>query len=360
MKEVLVQVPGASYCIYLGAEAIKQLPKVLSELNPSGCFIVTNTTVGPLYLKEVKALCEKVCPTSGVVLPDGEQFKKWPTLSMILEALASGGADRKSVIIALGGGVVGDLAGFAAAIFMRGIRFIQVPTTLLAMVDSSVGGKTGMNMAAGKNLIGAFHQPKAVIADSNFLRTLPPREVAAGIGEIIKHGLLADKDYFESLEAGIGRLKALEPQTVAEVVGRSAEIKASVVSRDEKEKGERAKLNLGHTFAHAIEKLTGYGTWLHGEAVGVGLVLAARTSERLGKITAEDVERVKTLVQRAGLPVRIDGLSAQKAIEAMRGDKKSTRGVPRFILLESIGTSVIEEVPEELIRSVLLEEGYLP
>lgn len=360
MKEVLVKVPQASYSIYLGEGVTRLLPEVLFKLKPSGCMVVTNTTVGPLYLKEVKRLCQDVCPTSEVVLPDGEHFKKWPTLSMILEALASTGADRKSIIIALGGGVVGDLAGFAAAIYMRGIRFIQVPTTLLAMVDSSVGGKTGMNMSAGKNLIGAFHQPEAVIADTSFLKTLPQREVGAGIGEIIKHGLLADKEYFEGLEKCMESLKALDAETVAAIVGRSAEIKAAVVSRDEKEKGERAKLNLGHTFAHAIEKLTGYGTWLHGEAVGVGLILAAKTSQRMGKIGPEEVERVKAIVARAGLPVKIEGISADAAIEAMRGDKKSTRGIPHFIMLDEIGRSVITEVPEELIRAVLLEEGYLP
>ena len=254
-----------------------------------------------------------MCRTESVVLPDGEAYKDWGSVSAILEKLASMGADRKSVVIALGGGVVGDLAGFAAAIYMRGIRFIQVPTTLLAMVDSSVGGKTGMNMTAGKNLVGTFHQPEAVIADSAFLRTLPEREIGAG-----------------------------------------------VVSRDEKEKGERAKLNLGHTFGHAIEKLTGYGTWLHGEAVAVGTVLAAVTAEKQGKINCGDVKRIQDLIHRAGLPVRIAGISASKAIEAMKGDKKSTKGVPHFILPVAIGTTVIEEVPEGLIKEALLEEGYEP
>jgi len=256
--------------------------------------------------------------------------------------------------------VVGALAGFAAAIYMRGIRFIQVPTTLLAMVDSSVGGKTGMNMTAGKNLVGTFHQPEAVIADSDFLRTLPEREIGAGIAEIIKHGVLADKTYFEELERDMEKLRALDPETVAEVVGRSCEIKAGVVSRDEKEKGERAKLNLGHTFGHAIEKLTGYGTWLHGEAVAVGTVLAVVTAEKQGKINCGDVKRIQDLIHRAGLPVRIAGISASKAIEAMKGDKKSTKGVPHFILPVAIGTTVIEEVPEGLIKEALLEEGYEP
>ena len=318
MKEVQVKVPGHSYTIKLGSGVIKELPAELKRLNPSSCLIATNITVGSLYLKKATDLCNGMCRTESVVLPDGEAYKDWGSVSAILEKLASMGADRKSVVIALGGGVVGDLAGFAAAIYMRGIRFIQVPTTLLAMVDSSVGGKTGMNMTAGKNLVGTFHQ------------------------------------------RDMEKLRALDPETVAEVVGRSCEIKAGVVSRDEKEKGERAKLNLGHTFGHAIEKLTGYGTWLHGEAVAVGTVLAAVTAEKQGKINWGDVKRIQDLIHRAGLPVRIAGISASKAIEAMKGDKKSTKGVPHFILPVAIGTTVIEEVPEGLIKEALLEEGYEP
>jgi len=317
MKEVQVKVPGHSYTIKLGSGVIKELPAELKRLNPSSCLIATNITVGSLYLKKATDLCNGMCRTESVVLPDGEAYKDWGSVSAILEKLASMGADRKSVVIALGGGVVGDLAGFAAAIYMRGIRFIQVPTTLLAMVDSSVGGKTGMNMTA-------------------------------------------DKTYFEELERDMEKLRALDPETVAEVVGRSCEIKAGVVSRDEKEKGERAKLNLGHTFGHAIEKLTGYGTWLHGEAVAVGTVLAAVTAEKQGKINCGDVKRIQDLIHRAGLPVRIAGISASKAIEAMKGDKKSTKGVPHFILPVAIGTTVIEEVPEGLIKEALLEEGYEP
>lgn len=360
MKKVQVNVPGASYPIFLGDGAIHLLPEQLKSLNPTSCLIVTNVTVGPLYLSEVKALSEESCRTECVCLPDGEEFKDWSSVSMILEKLASMRADRKSVVIALGGGVVGDISGFASAIYMRGIRFIQVPTTLLAMVDSSVGGKTGINMSEGKNLIGAFHQPKAVLADSRFLATLPERQIAAGIGEIIKHGILADKDYFEYLEKNIEALKRLDHKVVSETVARSCEIKAAVVSADEKEKGERAKLNLGHTFGHAIEKLTGYGTWLHGEAVAVGLVLSAKVSARLGKLNQDEVKRIRRLNILAGLPDRISGISAASAIDAMKGDKKSTKGVPHFILPSGIGQSVIEEVPEALIRMVLLEEGYIP
>ncbi len=331
MIKVAVKAKSHSYDIFLGEGCVGLLAEELKRLNPSSVLIVTNATVGPLYLQEVSRICAEAASVSSVILPDGEKYKDWQSVSLILEKLAASGADRKSVVIALGGGVVGDLAGFAAAIYMRGIRFIQVPTTLLALVDSSVGGKTGMNMRAGKNLVGAFHQPEAVIADTAFLKTLPKREVAAGIGEIIKHGVLADKAYFERLERDIEKLSALDHQTVAEVVARSCEIKADVVSRDETEKGERAKLNLGHTFGHAIEKLCGFGTWLHGEAVGAGLVLAAQTSVALGKMSEADALRVEKLVQCAHLPVRIPGLSAQAAIDAMKGDKKSTKGVPKFI-----------------------------
>ncbi len=360
MIKVAVKAKSHSYDIFLGEGCVGLLAEELKRLNPSSVLIVTNATVGPLYLQEVSRICAEAASVSSVILPDGEKYKDWQSVSLILEKLAASGADRKSVVIALGGGVVGDLAGFAAAIYMRGIRFIQVPTTLLALVDSSVGGKTGMNMRAGKNLVGAFHQPEAVIADTAFLKTLPKREVAAGIGEIIKHGVLADKAYFERLERDIEKLSALDHQTVAEVVARSCEIKADVVSRDETEKGERAKLNLGHTFGHAIEKLCGFGTWLHGEAVGAGLVLAAQTSVALGKMSEADALRVEKLVQCAHLPVRIPGLSAQAAIDAMKGDKKSTKGVPKFILPEGIGSAGIQEVPEEVIREVLLKEGYEP
>ena len=239
MIKVAVKAKSHSYDIFLGEGCVGLLAEELKRLNPSSVLIVTNATVGPLYLQEVSRICAEAASVSSVILPDGEKYKDWQSVSLILENLAASGADRKSVVIALGGGVVGDLAGFAAAIYMRGIRFIQVPTTLLALVDSSVGGKTGMNMRAGKNLVGAFHQPEAVIADTAFLKTLPKREVAAGIGEIIKHGVLADKAYFERLERDIEKLSALDHQTVAEVVARSCEIKADVVSRDETEKGER-------------------------------------------------------------------------------------------------------------------------
>ena len=268
------------------------------------------------------------------------------------------GADRRSVVVALGGGVVGDMAGFAAAIYMRGIRFVQVPTTLLAQVDSSVGGKTGINLAAGKNLVGAFHQPIAVLADTSTLATLPPRELSAGLAEVIKHGLLADAAYFDAVERDLDALRALDPTALAAAIEGSCRIKAAIVARDERESGERALLNLGHTFGHAIETLAGYGTWLHGEAVGCGLCLAADLSKRLGLIGVAEVERIEAAVARAGLPTRIPGLGLEAAITAMRGDKKAEAGEIRFILIERIGRAVQRTVPDAALRATLAAGGY--
>ncbi len=359
MISIDVNVKSAPYKIYLGENIFAQIAHELNNLKPSSALIVTNTTVGPLYGEKALKVCNEAVRTELVALPDGEAFKNWDSVYMILTKLAGMGADRKSVVIALGGGVVGDLAGFAASIYMRGIKFIQVPTTLLAQVDSSVGGKTGMNMPAGKNMIGSFHQPSAVIADSAVLKTLPPREVSAGIGEIIKHGMLADAKYFAELEKDMELLTGLDSQTVSKIVADSCRIKAAVVAEDEKEAGRRACLNLGHTFGHAIEKLTGYGTWLHGEAVGCGLMLAANLSQKLGNISQDDTDRVKNLLIRANLPVRIEGLSLEEALLAMKGDKKSTGGVIHFVLLNNLGESYVSEVPEKLVRQVLIEGGYL-
>ena len=257
------------------------------------------------------------------------------------------------------GGVVGDIAGFAAAVFMRGIRFVQVPTTLLAQVDSSVGGKTGVNHPSGKNLIGAFHQPALVVADTDTLRTLPPRELSAGLAEVIKHGLLADAEYFDRVCAALPRLRACDGEALMEAIVGSCEIKAGVVSRDERESGERALLNLGHTFGHAIEALSGYGHWLHGEAVGCGMYLAADLSHRLGLIDAAAVARVDEAVRAAALPTRIDGLSLDAALASMAGDKKAEAGRIRFILLERIGKAIQRTVPPDALRATLQAGGYV-
>jgi 3-dehydroquinate synthase len=312
-----------------------------------------------LHAARIGDLIAPVAPTvvfSGI---DGEAGKSMAAVERVIDALVSHRADRKSVVVALGGGVVGDIAGFAAAVFMRGIRAVQVPTTLLAQVDSSVGGKTGVNHSSGKNLIGAFHQPSAVVADTDLLRTLPPRELSAGLAEVIKHGLLADVGYFERVMASLPRLRACDGEALMDAIVGSCEIKAGVVSRDERESGERALLNLGHTFGHAIEALSGYGHWLHGEAVGCGMCLAADLSRRLGLIGSADVARVEDAVRAAGLPVRIAGLSLEAALQSMAGDKKAEAGRIRFILLERIGKAIQRTVPADALRATLQDGGYV-
>ncbi len=362
MIELHVELGLRSYPILIGPGLLtSELPAQLARLTPAPTriVIVTNTTVGPLYLERVKKACAgQAAPVSSVTLPDGECYKDFAHVEMILQGLADAGADRKSLILALGGGVVGDMAGFAASIWMRGIRFAQLPTTLLSQVDSSVGGKTGVNLPSGKNLIGCFHQPSFVIADTETLETLPAREVSAGLGEIVKHGLLGDAAYLEQVERDMKAIRSLDHEALARTVAGSCRLKASVVAQDETESGVRAKLNLGHTFGHAIEKLAGFGTWLHGEAVGCGLVLAADLSRRLGLISDADLKRVTASVEAAGLPVRIPGFPLSDAIQAMKGDKKSAGGHIRFVVLTSAGTSEVREVPEDLLRATLLAGGY--
>jgi 3-dehydroquinate synthase len=358
MRRIQVEL-GQSYEILIGAGLMARLPALLAPLRPTRVLVVTNTTVDALYGEAVRASLAAVAATATCVLPDGESHKDMAQVQRVLDALLDLGADRKSVIVALGGGVVGDMAGFAAAIFMRGIRFVQVPTTLLAQVDSSVGGKTGVNHVRGKNLIGAFHQPVLVVSDTDTLRTLPPRELSAGLAEILKHGLLADAGYFDATLAQLSRLRACDPEALAAAIARSCEIKAGVVARDERESGERALLNLGHTFGHAIESLTGYGTWLHGEAVGCGLCLAADLSQRCGLIGATEVERVAAAVAAAGLPRRIPGLSMRAALAAMAGDKKAEAGEVRFILLERIGRAIQRTVAPHLVEDTLRAGGYV-
>ncbi len=356
--EFRVDLGERSYPILIGEGLLGELGKRVEALSPTRVVIVTNDTVGPLYLERAVSSFSGSVPVSSVVLPDGERYKDFHSVELVLDGLVRAGADRRSVIVALGGGVVGDISGFAAAIWMRGIRFVQVPTTLLAQVDSSVGGKTGVNLPAGKNLIGCFHQPSVVVADTATLETLPPREVSAGLGEILKCGMLGDESYLREIEENTGRIRALDHQALASAIAGACRLKARIVSEDEREAGVRATLNLGHTFGHAIEKLAGFGTWLHGEAVGCGLVLAADLSRRLGYIGPEDVERVRRAVESAGLPSRIPGLSASEAIAAMRSDKKSRGGHIRFIVMKPVGRSEIEVVPEALIRETLAWGGY--
>jgi 3-dehydroquinate synthase len=302
--------------------------------------LVSNTTVGPLYSDRLAAaLAPRRCIE--VELPDGESHKTLANVSRLLDVLIANRFARDACVVALGGGVVGDMAGFAAACYQRGIDFVQVPTTLLSQVDSSVGGKTGVNHPGGKNLIGAFHQPIAVFTDTDTLNTLPDRELRAGLAEVIKYGLIVDRRFFDWLEAHASALLAREPDALAHAIKRSCEIKAEIVGRDEREQGERALLNLGHTFGHAIESATNYTSWLHGEAVGAGMLLAADMSKRLGWMDAADVERVESILRRFGLPVDVSALSAGTLAEKMKIDKKVAAGRIRLVLLKAIGKSVV-------------------
>ncbi len=358
MRSITVAVAGGTYSIHIGGGLLGRLAEYVAPLAPTSILVVTNEVVAPLHGDGALAALRDVARTTLLSLPDGESTKRWDSVARILDALVAHGADRRSVVVALGGGVIGDLAGFAASIYMRGIRVVQVPTTLLAQVDSSVGGKTGINHPNGKNLIGTFHQPSVVVSDTDVLQTLPSRELAAGLAEVLKHGLLADAGYFEEVVADLPALREREAAALARAIGRSCEIKAGVVGRDERESGERALLNLGHTFGHAIEALTGYGQWLHGEAVGCGMVLAADMSKRLGLITERDVRTVQHAVALAGLPPRIEGLGADDALQSMRGDKKAEAGAVRYIVLAAIGRAVQRTVPDQVVRDTLLAGGF--
>ena len=315
--------------------------------------LVTNTTVGPLYSDRLAAaLAPRRCIE--VELPDGETHKTLANVSRILDVLVANRLGRDACVVALGGGVVGDMAGFAAACYQRGIAFVQVPTTLLSQVDSSVGGKTGVNHPGGKNLIGAFHQPAAVFADTETLNTLPDRELRAGLAEVIKYGLIVDREFFDWLEAHAADLLARDPDALTHAIKRSCQIKADIVARDEREQGDRALLNLGHTFGHAIESATNYSSWLHGEAVGAGMLLAADMSKRLGWVSSTDVERVEGILRRFGLPVDVSTVSAGTLAEKMKIDKKVAAGRVRLVLLKAIGKSVVTgEYADAALRETL-------
>ena len=338
MRTVTVGLGDRAYPIHIGEGLLARADLILPHLPQRKVSVVTNTTVAALYLDKFSATLRgagvEIVP---VVLPDGEEHKNWQTLNAIFDALLSNRCERKSAIIALGGGVVGDLAGFAASSYQRGVPFIQVPTTLLAQVDSSVGGKTAINHPLGKNMIGAFYQPGMVLADTAMLHTLPARELSAGLAEVIKYGLIMDLPFLGWLEANIGKLNERDPAALAYAVTRSCENKAAVVAADERETGERALLNLGHTFGHAIEAGLGFGTWLHGEAVAAGTMLAARLSERMGLLTEADVRRMADLFVRAGLPVEAPLLGQDRYLELMGHDKKVENGKLRLVLLQSLG-----------------------
>ncbi len=352
--KVTISLGDRSYDLLIGPGLLAR-PQSYAGLPPAAdALIVTNTTVGPLYAEGLRqALMPVYRRIHQVDLPDGEAHKDWSTLNRIFDALLAGGCDRKTLLFALGGGVIGDMTGFAAACYMRGVPFVQVPTTLLAQVDSSVGGKTAINHPLGKNMIGAFHQPVRVVADLDVLRTLPQREIAAGLAEVIKYGPIADAAFLDWIDDHLAALVAREPVAIAHAVKRSCEIKAQVVAADERESGLRAILNFGHTFGHAIEAGLGYGEWLHGEAVGCGMVMAAELSRRLGLVDAAYVQRLRSIIERAGLPVRGPALGEERYLELMRHDKKAEGGEIRFVVIEAPGRAGVRPAPDATVREVL-------
>ena len=358
VQQVAIALDERSYAIAIGTGLLDE-PAFYADLPAAAsALIVSNTTVAPLYAQRLHAvLQQRYANVHLVTLPDGEEYKTWETLNLIFDALLGHGCDRKTVLFALGGGVVGDMTGFAAASYMRGVPFVQVPTTLLAQVDSSVGGKTAINHPLGKNMIGAFYQPRLVLCDLATLNTLPVRELSAGLAEVIKYGPIADMAFMDWLETHIDALLARDVEALAYAVRRSCEIKAWVVGQDERESGLRAILNFGHTFGHAIEAGMGYGAWLHGEAVGAGMVMAAELSCRLGLVDTAFVARLTALVQRAGLPVRGPVLDASdnagRYLELMRVDKKAEGGEIRFVLIDGPGQAVMRAAPDALVREVI-------
>jgi 3-dehydroquinate synthase len=347
-----------TYPIVIGSHLLDDAATWANVPRAAAALIVTNTTIAPLYAQRLQAaLADRYAAIHTVVLPDGEAHKTWETLNLVFDALLSKGCDRKTVLFALGGGVVGDITGFAAASYMRGVPFVQVPTTLLAQVDSSVGGKTAINHPLGKNMIGAFYQPQLVVCDLDVLQTLPARERSAGLAEIIKYGPIADTEFLTWIEDNLDGLLVGDTAAMAHAVQRSCEIKAWVVGQDEREGGLRAILNFGHTFGHAIESGMGYGAWLHGEGVGCGMVMAARLSQRLGLIDEAVVQRLTHLIARAGLPTVGPVLDASdnagRYLSLMRVDKKAEGGEIKFVLIDGLGRAIVRGAPDALVREVI-------
>jgi 3-dehydroquinate synthase len=355
MKTLTVGLEDRSYPIHIGFGLLEQAELICGHVPKGRVFIVTNTTVAPLYLEKLQSTLRSIdIHTESVILPDGEQYKNSDTLNNIYNALLKSRCERTTPLIALGGGVVGDITGFAAATYLRGVPFIQIPTTLLAQVDSSVGGKTGVNHPLGKNMVGAFYQPKLVLADTEVLNTLPDKELSAGLAEVIKYGLIRDLPFLEWLESNIEQLLLRDPGTLQYAIANSCQNKAEVVMADERESGQRALLNLGHTFGHAIESGMGYGNWLHGEGVAAGTVMAADLSHRLEWISSQDVIRIRKLFERARLPTVAPDLGVERYLELMGLDKKVEGGKMRFVLLKAIGKAVIsKDVPVELLKETL-------
>lgn len=355
-----VELGTRTYPIVIGRDLLGDTNLLDHHVKARDVLIVSNTTVAPLYLETLERAL-RARRTVATLLPDGESYKTLGTVTRILDVLVTNRFGRDCAVVALGGGVVGDMAGFAAAIYQRGVAFVQVPTTLLAQVDSAVGGKTGVNHPGGKNLIGAFHQPTSVLADTGTLATLPPRELRAGLAEVVKYGLIRDAGFFSWLEAHAEQLLAGDTAALAHVIRRSCEIKAQVVGRDEHERGERALLNLGHTFGHAIESATGYGRWLHGEAVGAGMAMAACMSHESGLISRTDMQRAIRLIERLELPTRVEGVGAKTLLEHMRIDKKVLDGHIRLVLLNAIGDAFITaDYQPDCLRRTLETHLYQP
>ncbi len=358
MKTLEVDLGERSYPIFIGQGLMGNAELVKPYVKGQQVLIVTNTTVAPLYLKA----CEKSFSSfnvKSVILPDGEEYKNLETLNKVFDELIGQRFDRSCTLVALGGGVIGDMTGFAAAAFQRGVNFIQMPTTLLAQVDSSVGGKTGVNHPMGKNMIGAFHQPECVVIDTDSLNTLEDRQLSAGLAEVIKYGLIVDKPFFEWLEIHLEELLARDPVALSEAIERSCHNKAVIVAKDEKEAGLRALFNLGHTFGHAIEAGMGYGNWLHGEGVSAGTMQAVFMSKLMGGLTDEDQARITAIFDRARLPVKppsVEDMSNEKYLNLMAGDKKVQAGTIRLVLLQAIGQAYVTgEYPRELLEKTLTE-----
>ena len=356
MKTLHVELGDRSYPIFIGQGLMGNAELVKPYVKGQQVLIVTNTTVAPLYLEKCKAAFAEFNVKS-VVLPDGENYKTLETLNLVFDELIGQRFDRSCTLIALGGGVIGDMTGFAAAAFQRGVNFIQMPTTLLSQVDSSVGGKTGVNHPLGKNMIGAFHQPECVVIDTETLNTLEDRQLSAGLAEVIKYGLIQDPEFFEWLEANIEKMLNREPEALSFAIERSCQDKADIVAKDEKEAGMRALFNLGHTFGHAIEAGMGYGNWLHGEGVSAGSMQAVYMSKLLGNLTQEDETRIQALFERAKLPVlppSVDEMSNDKFLDLMAGDKKVQAGTVRLVLLKSIGKAYVTgDYPQEFLEQTL-------
>ena len=355
MNTLNIDLGARSYPIHIGSDLLNESHLFAPHIRGHRIFIISNEVVAPLYLDKLCATLAEIAEITTLILPDGEPTKSLATVEKVISSMLEASCDRKTTVIALGGGVTGDLVGFSAACYLRGVDFIQIPTTLLSQVDSSVGGKTGVNHALGKNMIGAFYQPKAVIIDINTLATLDQRQFSAGLAEVIKYGLLGDIEFLQWIESNIDAIMLRDKGALTYIIERSCQAKATVVAADEKEQGVRALLNLGHTFGHAIENAKGYGQWLHGEAVGLGMLMAADLSKRLGSISSDDVARVKQILDAAQLPVTgVGDVTAEQLHSLMAVDKKTEHGQLNFVLFERLGkTHVTNEVDKKLLMQTL-------